>query len=955
MLYLTREDSIELLPLSIRVYNCLRRANIATVGQLLDYPPDAWPDIRNMGAKSVDEILALTARIRAGDGTALVVSKPKPTPKPTTKLTPPRLPDIPVRELGLSVRAINCLESMGARTTADLSGATLESLLEIENMGMKTAAQIMEKLDALRREFAPPRLPDIPVRELELSVRAINCLESMGARTAADLSDATLESLLAVENMGRKTAAQIMEKLDALRRESAFPGPEKAAPSGETGEPLYAVAKSLAAFTSLSQGDLLRLLAPCREASPGAGEAELLDTAFQQGAIRREARRAILRQLEAYEEGVSPEELLRHMPAGTSTQTLKLLLGDLLRREQITLRYNCVCRRWPTALEFAERISDQRHRDVLLSRLRGETLEEIGQRHGVGRERVRQIMRKALAVRPRLYEDRYQYLFNRYNFSMEEFQLAFDEPEETYHYLEIERPRMDQKPIQDLLADENVPVSLRRKAERAVYRQYVTIDGVRVRKNRSGLVHYTVRTRCQNTVSMEEFLQQYQDVLDSLGLGEEPSFAINSRSYENKLLASSYVLWNLRKRFRYYPIAERDFAPLLETLDLEQYEDLEITSLKLFRDHPELMEEYDIRNEYELYNLLKKILPQDSRVRFKKMPTIVIGEPDRDRQVLDLLQQYAPISNTDLAQRYEEAYGAKSATVLGSYFACIDPYLHDGVYRIDQPALPEEEERRMAALLTEDFYRTAEIRRIYRQEFPNGSPGNINPFTLKGLGFRTYTDYVVSARYSNAADYFRRLLTERDISDMTQENHRYKGISAYSSELADLKARREIVEFLPLQYISLRRLQSAGVDAGDLEDYCAAVCAFTRSGQYFTVASLRREGFAHPLDDLGFDEWFYSSLLAEDPDRFTYRRMGGTRLFCRVREAIQLSDFLRYLVEAEPSGRIDIYELQETLERQYGISMPLHKLTDVIQNSEMYYDPIMKAAYIDYDTYLEEI
>ena len=35
--------------------------------------------------------------------------------------------------------------------------------------------------------------------------------------------------------------------------------------------------------------------------------------------------------------------------------------------------------------------------------------------------------------------------------------------------------------------------------------------------------------------------------------------------------------------------------------------------------------------------------------------------------------------------------------------------------------------------------------------------------------------------------------------------------------------------------------------------------------------------------------------------------------------------------------------------------MPLHKLTDVIQNSEMYYDPIMKAAYIDYDTYLEEI
>ena len=133
------------------------------------------------------------------------------------------------------------------------------------------------------------------------------------------------------------------------------------------------------------------------------------------------------------------------------------------------------------------------------------------------------------------------------------------------------------------------------------------------------------------------------------------------------------------------------------------------------------------------------------------------------------------------------------------------------------------------------------------------------------------------------------------------------------------------------------------------------LCFSMRPGEYFTVASLRREGFAHPLDDLGFGEWFYGSLLAEDPERFTYRRMGGTRLFCRGRETIQLADFLRWLVEAEPSGRIDIYELQETLEQQYGISLPLHKLTSVIQNSELYYDSIMKAVYIDYDTYLEEI
>lgn len=884
MLYLTREDSLELLPLSARSSNCLRRAGIHTVGQLLDYPADKWLDIRNMGTKSVDEVLDLAARIRAGDGFQMVASKPKPPEPP------------------------------------------------------------------------PPRLPDIPVPELGLSVRANNCLENMGVRTAADLSDATLESLLSVKNMGRKTAEQIMEKLEELREQFSFPNAGGSALPEEPGGALCAMVKDLSAFTKLPQGDLLRYLAPCWEASPNAEEAELLDLAFQQGPVRREARRAILRLLEPYEEAVSPEELLKFLPAGTSIRTLKLLLGDLLRREQITIRNNRVLRRWPTAPEFAERLPDQRQRELLLARLGGATLEEAGQCSGITRERVRQLVQKALAGRPRLYEDQYQYLFNHYDFSLDEFCMAFDEPEKTYYYLEMVRPKGERKPIRELLADEAVPVPLRRRAERAVYKQYVTIGGVRVLKRRPELTDYLVRTRCRETTSMEEFLQQYQEMLDSLGLGEDPSLVIEARTYENKFNTSSHLLWIQGRRFRYYPISEQDFAPLLEALDLDRYEDMEISTLKLFRDYPELMKEYDIRDEYELHNLLKKIWPKDGgQVRFKKMPTIEIGTPDRDRQVLDLLWQCAPIAIGDLAHRYEELYGAKSATVQGSYFSCISLYLHNSVYRIDQPPLPEEEQRRMAELLTGDFYRMAEIRRVYRREFPTGSPENINPFVLKSLGFRTYTDYVVSARYSSASDYFFHLLTDRDVIDMTQENHRYTDLTTYSSELCDLKSQREIVEFLPLQYISLQRLQSAGVDAGDLAEYCAAVSAFTRPGEYFTIASLRQKGLTHPLDDLGFEDWFYGSLLAEDPERFAYRRMGGTRLFCRGRETIQIAGFLHWLVEAEPSGRIDIYELQETLERQYKISIPLYKLIEVAQNSELYYDPIMKAAYIDYDTYLEEI
>ena len=886
MLYVTREDVIDTLALSARSNNSLHRAGIHTVGQLMDYPADAWLNIRNLGQKSMAELQEIRARLAESRGLMLVESRPQ-TPA---------------------------------------------------------------------RQAAPPRLPEIPIEELGLSVRAVNALTAAGIRTAAGLSDATRDSLMSIKNMGAKTVREILDKLNAIRKEmwlAADPALTDTGPIPQDG--LYDIARAFAVFPDLTQSEVLRQLTICRKEHPEADAPELLPLLYQTGLIRREARNRILQLLDRREDGMSRQSLLEHLPAGTSGEVLEGLLDELIRREQAAWRGDLAVRRYPTALEFAQRLGDERSRDILLSRLHGETLEETGQRYGLTRERVRQITQKALSHRPRLREDRYQYLFEQYEFSREEFRLAFDEPAEVYNYLEMLRTRGGQrKPIQEILKDEKVSVSFRRKAERAVYRQYVTLDGIRVRKTRSELTYYTVRTCCRELTSMDDFLQWYQIVLESVGLENDPSLSIEARSYENKLGACDYVLWNQWHRFRYYPIQEREYDTLLETLDLTQYEDLEISSLKLFRDYPELMREYDVRDEYELHNLLKKVWPEGEQlVRFKKMPTIEIGVPDRDRQVRELLVRCAPVSNTELAQRYEELYGAKSATVLANYLSCIDQYFHNGIYRIDQSALPEAQHARMAALLTDDFYRIAEIRRIYLREFPGAAPENINPFTLKSLGFRIYMDYVITEQYSSAASYFRHLLTESDIVDMSGRYRQFSDLQGYYSELSDLKSRREIVEFAPNQYISLRRLQASGVTAGSLESYCAAVSAHARPGEYFTINSLRRNGFTHPLDDLGFEDWFYASLLAEDQARFSYRRMGGTRVFRRGGAGVQMVDFLRWLVEA--AGRMDIYDLQETLERQYRVSIPFYKLTAVIQSSELYYDAVMEAVYIDYDTYLEEI
>ena len=50
--------SIDELELSVRSFNCLKRAGIDTVEQLINKTPDEMMKVRNLGKKSLDEVLA---------------------------------------------------------------------------------------------------------------------------------------------------------------------------------------------------------------------------------------------------------------------------------------------------------------------------------------------------------------------------------------------------------------------------------------------------------------------------------------------------------------------------------------------------------------------------------------------------------------------------------------------------------------------------------------------------------------------------------------------------------------------------------------------------------------------------------------------------------------------------------------------------------------------------------
>lgn len=664
-------------------------------------------------------------------------------------------------------------------------------------------------------------------------------------------------------------------------------------------------------------------------------------------------------------EGVSKEILMRQLPEHLMNRKIvERMLHTMAEHGELNIEGDMYVRILPSIVDYVHsNVEDKRKRQILLDRLNGDTLEQIGGRNDITRERVRQIcvnfFRTVHQNGQHLKEDKYRYIVSKYEISREIFTLAFDESVSTYVYLDAAVPldvtvSSKKIPVQDALHDEKIPVHMRRQLEMAIYRDYITIDGQRIRKNRQLMVNYYVKTYCRELTKFDDFEAGYTSFLSELGLSDNDKLQINGSSCENHLSICMYVLWNQWRRFRYYDIQSRDYGDFLETINLMQYNGMEITTLKLFRDNPELMDEYDIHDEYELHNLLKKIWNEsDGQVNFTKMPTIEIGVVDRDKQVLSLLLRYTPVSTKRLSELYEEEYGVKAQTMIANYLKNFDKYFFNGMYCIESRELPENEFSLLSEDLTDDYYTIQDVQKIYRLEFPNADITLINPYTLKTLGFRVYSGYIVRNTYSSASDYFNHILTEQDVIDTRDYPKSIQSMVTFNGEMRRLRQEREIVEFAPGQYINIRKLEQFGVTKEVMEDYCRKVNDFVGRGAFFTIHSINSDEFYHSLNDLGFDENFYSSVLLEDQVHFSYQRLGGTRIFFNGKSKNIIADLLMCLIN--DTAKKDIYELRDLLENRYGIVLNKSELISIIRSTDMYYSEIMEAAYIDYDTYFEEV
>lgn len=183
------------------------------------------------------------------------------------------------------------------------------------------------------------------------------------------------------------------------------------------------------------------------------------------------------------------------------------------------------------------------------------------------------------------------------------------------------------KPLESILYDENIPENLRTQAKRAIYKGYIFVNGKRIKENRVSLINYYLKEFCRDSMKFADFEESYNAFVDSLGLTDDKNLKVSGRSYMNHLSSSMFTLCSYWQNFRYYDIKARNYNDFLRQINLAQYKGMTISTLRIFRRNPELMKNFDIRDGYELHNLLRKLyLNSINDIQFGRMPIISIGE-----------------------------------------------------------------------------------------------------------------------------------------------------------------------------------------------------------------------------------------------------------------------------------------------------------------------------------------
>lgn len=601
-----------------------------------------------------------------------------------------------------------------------------------------------------------------------------------------------------------------------------------------------------------------------------------------------------------------------------------------------------------------------KNRDIMMIHLsNGNTLEETARLYGVTRERVRQILKKIYnkienfgGVR----EEKYIHLM-QYDFTEEKFSKIFNEKKYVYYYLKYlsnSNKSVDTKSKKKLveLLDEGILSENQEEALKEILsKEYIFLDENKSLKKETGEILDYLLTQNEEQFTIEEFLNKYIKFLNNHDITLNTNIE-NIRNLEGLLLRRKNIISSFGKKHRYYKYSEDTIDFFYEELDFDGYNNLIISTLKIFEDNKTLMELTDIKNEYELHNFLKKTNRRDN-IKYNKMPMIEIGESDYLNQIKLLMSQYSGVSRHEFSEIVESEYGIRQETFLGSMQEEIKKYIVDDKIKFIGKKIPEEVIMKIKSNLTENFYSKDEIVK-YLKEIEIDYEELIFHENIASLGFTVTNNYIFTKKIDNMSEYLEEILLKKDFCTLNSVKKKVPRGSGFEAVFYKLRQGYKLLKINENKYLKIEYLNQFGVTEETIIDFLQKISE--TDIKYYNTFSLKNKNFNHEIFNLEYDDYFYDEIIKVSKKKEYILLNNNNVIF--VNEIEKGVDYFKEFVKEklERKAFINIYDLIGNFEEKFGLKdLKEAKIIEKIRKSGFYYTNITGNIYKNIYEYKERI
>lgn len=195
---------IGMLELSPRALNSLSRGGINTVEKLIEADVSTLKKVRNLGAKTLEEVLEIRERL-------IAQVQPQKTDEEEPEVEETELTEEqkrekflnePLYELDLSARAYNCLARAGIDTKGKLLEKDKKMLMSIRNLGKNSLEEVLQAQEKVRREIEPEEVEN---EEINRKHKEEELARYMQEDSELDEAISKAERLEQIQENGNKT------------------------------------------------------------------------------------------------------------------------------------------------------------------------------------------------------------------------------------------------------------------------------------------------------------------------------------------------------------------------------------------------------------------------------------------------------------------------------------------------------------------------------------------------------------------------------------------------------------------------------------------------------------------------------------------------------------------------------------------------------------------------------